>query len=170
MSGVTPRDVVRQLVQSGGISILIKVANGVLAYAMLLAIARVTTTDQYGIFAVAFSIAMSTSAIAALGQPWAVTRFWPQWTGQNEHLRARAGLKFSLILSAVGLGAAALVMLFGGVLGQIVDTPWSFNIAAATALFMLAQGWAEFSSAGLRAQGFIIIALAPRDVAWRVGV
>ena len=46
----------------------------------------------------------------------------------------------------------------------------SFSLAAATALFTLAFGWAEFSSAGLRAQGFVVRALAPRDIGWRIAV
>ena len=169
-SGVTRRDVVRQLAQSGGLSILIKAANGVLAYVMLLAIARSTTTEQYGIFAVAFAIAMTVASIALLGQPMTVTRFWPQWMGQNEPLKARAVLRRSMIITALGLGVAVILMLLGGALDLIVEMPWSFSLAAATALFALAFGWAEFSSAGLRAQGFVVIALAPRDIAWRVAV
>ncbi len=170
VSSVTRRDVVRQLTKSGGISILIKAANGVLAYVMLLAIARSATAEQYGIFAVAFAVAMTVASIALLGQPMTVMRFWPQWMGQNEPLKARAVLRRSMILAALGLGAAVMLMLLGGALDLIVKMPWSFSLAAATALFAFAFGWAEFSSAGLRAQGFVVRALAPRDIAWRIGV
>lgn len=170
MSGETRRDVVRKLAHSGGISILIRAANGVLAYVMLLAIARSATAEQYGIFAVAFAVAMTVSSIALLGQPMTVTRFWPQWMGQNEPLKARAVLRRSMNLVTLGLCAAVMLMLLGGALDLIVEMPWSFSLAAATALFALAVGWAEFSSSGLRAQGFVVKALAPRDIAWRIGV
>ena len=170
VSGVTRRDVVRELAFSGGISVLIKVSNGILAFVMLLAIARVATTEQYGIFAVAFSVAVSASVLATLGQPWAVLRFWPQWMGRNEPLKARAALRLSMIITAFGLGAAVILMLLGGALGLVMELRWSFGIAAATALFTLAFGWAEFSSYVLRAQGFVVRALAPRDIAWRIGV
>jgi O-antigen/teichoic acid export membrane protein len=170
VASISRRDVVRQLAQSSVISILIKVANGALAYVMLLAIARVATSEQYGIFAVSFSVTVSVSLLATLGQPWVVTRFWPQWIGQNEPLKARAALRLSMITTALGLGAAVILLLLAGALGLIVELPWSFSIAAATALFTLAFGWSTFSSTGLRAQGFVVKALAPRDIAWRIGV
>ena len=170
MSDVTRRDVVRQLTKSGGISILIKAASGVLAYVMLLAIARSATAEQYGIFAVAYSVSMTVAIIAVLGQPMTVTRFWPQWMGQNEPLKARAVLRRSMILAALGLGAAVTLMLLGGALDLIVEMPWSPSLAAATALLTLGFGWAGFSSAGLRAQGFVVRALAPQDIAWRITV
>ncbi len=169
-SSVSPRDIVRQLVRGGGYSIAIKVANGVLAYAMLLIIARVTTAEQYGIFAIAFSVAMSASYVAALGQPWAINRFWPEWMALDESVKARRFLRLSMLVTAAGMGIALVLMLLGGALKAVAEVPWSFAIAAATGLFTLALGWAEFAASGLRAQGYIVFALFPRDVAWRLVV
>lgn len=163
----TRRDVVRQLAHSSGWSILIKVANGFLAYFMMVLIARDATPEQYGIFAVAFSIAVSVSFISTVGQPRAIIRYWPQWMSQHGPLKARAALKLSMAITALGLGATVLVMVLGGALDFIFDMPWTFGLAVATALFAFAMGWAEFSSAGLRAQDFVVSALAPRDVGWR---
>jgi O-antigen/teichoic acid export membrane protein len=168
MLDVTPRDLVQQLIRKGGLSILIKVANAGLAYAMLLAIARIATAEQYGIFAVAFSVAVSVSFVCTVGQPQAILRFWPQWMSQNEPLKARAVLKLSMILTGVGLSTAVVLMLLGGALDLVVDVPWTFGVAAATALFGFAMGWAEFSAAGLRAQEYLVRAQAPRDIGWRV--
>ncbi len=123
MLDVTPRDLVQQLIRKGGLSILIKVANAGLAYAMLLAIARVATAEQYGIFAVAFSVAVSVSFVCTVGQPQAILRFWPQWMSQNEPLKARAVLKLSMILTGVGLSTAVVLMLLGGALDLVVDVP-----------------------------------------------
>ncbi len=168
MSNVTPRDLVQQLVRGGGISILIKVANAGLAYLTLLIIARITTAEQYGIFAVAFSVAVSVSLVCTVGQAHTILRFWPQWMSQNNPLKARAALKLSMILTAVGLSTTVIFMLLGGALDLIVDLPWSFGIVAAAALFGFAMGWAEFSAAGLRAQEYIVRAQAPRDIGWRI--
>jgi O-antigen/teichoic acid export membrane protein len=170
VSGVTRRDVVRQFAHSGGISIFIKAANGILAYVMLFAIARAATPDQYGIFGVAFSVAVSVSALATLGQPCAITRFWPQWMGQNEPLKARAVLRLTMFVTAIGSAATALLMLLGGAASLIAELPWSLGIAAATALFTLAFGWSGFTSSALRAQGYVVRALAPVDIAWRMAV
>lgn len=167
MSDVSRREVVRRLVHSSGLSILIKVANAVLAYLMLLLIARASTPEQYGIFAVAFSIAVSASFISTVGQPPAIIRFWPQWLSQQGLRKARAGLKFSMALTAIGLSSTAALMVLGGALDLVLDTPWSFGLAAVTALFAVGMGWAEFCSAALRAQEFVVRALAPRDVGWR---
>jgi O-antigen/teichoic acid export membrane protein len=169
-SGVTRRGVFRKLARSGGVAIVIRAGNGVLAYIMLLAIARSATAEQYGIFAVAFSVALTTATISVLGKPMTVTRFWPQWMGQNEPRKARAVLWHSMILLACSLGTVALAMAAAGALGRRIGVPWPFELAAATALLVVAFGWAEFSSAGLRAQGYVIRALAPRDILWRSGV
>lgn len=160
--------VVQQFFHSGGLSVLIKVVNGILAYAMLLLIARATTAEQYGIFAVAFSVTVTGSFIATVGQPSAVVRFWPQWIGQNQTAKAQAYLKYSLIITGTGLAVAVALMILGGALAPAFDLPWPFWVAAATALFTFAMGWAEYLSAALRAQGSVLKALAPRDVAWRV--
>lgn len=167
VSDITRRDVVRRLAHSSGLSILIKVANAFLAYFMMLVIARASTPEHYGIFAVAFSIAVSASFISTVGQPRAIIRFWPQWMSQHGLVKAQAGLKLSMAVTAIGLGATVLLVLLGGALDLVVDMPWSFGIAAATALFAFAMGWAEFSSAGLRAQEYVVMALAPRDIGWR---
>ena len=164
----TPRSVVKRLARGSGLSILIKIANAVLAYAMFLIIARVSSGEDYGIFGVAFSIAVSVSLIAALGQPRAITRYWPQWTVQDQVVKARALLRISIILTTVGMGIAAVLFLAGGALNLITAMPWSFGVAAGTAIFTMAFGWSEYASAALRAQGHIVAAMAPRDVAWRV--
>ncbi len=165
---LTPREVVRQLVRGSGLSVLIKAANAVLAYAMLVVIARVSSGEVYGVFAVAFSVGISVAFIAVLGQPRAATRYWTQWTAQGRPDKARAVLRRTLVLTALGMGLAALLMLTGGALSLFTAMPWSLGVAAGTALFAVAFGWAEFASAALRAQGYIAIAMAPRDIAWRV--
>ena len=118
MLAVTPRDLVQQLIKGGGISILIKVASAGLAYLMLLVIARVATAEQYGIFAVAFTVAVSVSLVCTVGQPQAILRFWPQWMSQNKPLKARAALKLGMILTTLGLSTAVVLMLLGGALEQ----------------------------------------------------
>jgi O-antigen/teichoic acid export membrane protein len=168
MSNVSPRDVVGQLIKGGGKSILIKVASAGLAYLTLIVIARVTSAEQYGIFAVAFSVAVSVSVVSAIGQSNALLRFWPQWMSQNKPLKARAVLKLSMIVAATGLSITVVFMLLGGALDLIVDVPWSLGLAGATALLGFAMGWANISAAGLRAQEYIVRAQAPRDIGWRV--
>jgi O-antigen/teichoic acid export membrane protein len=167
-SGVTRRDVIRDLVRSGGLSIIIRAGNGILAYLMLLAVARSSSTAEYGIFAVALSVGLTIATISEFGKPQTITRFWPQWMGQNEPLKARAVLRQSMVWVACSLGVSVLLLLAAGALGETVQIPWSLELAAATALLVLAYGWGEFSSAGLRAQGHVVVALAPRDILWRL--
>ena len=167
---LTPRDIIGQLARGGGLSIVIKIANGILAYAMLLIVARVTTAEQYGVLAIVFSIAMSASFAAALGQPWAVNRFWPQWMVQDAPMKARAFLRLSILTTTTGMAIAFALMLLIGALGQLAGSPWSFATCAAAGLFTLALGWAEFAAAGLRAQGHIVFSLFPRDIAWRLAI
>jgi len=165
--GPTPRDVVFGLMRTGGASVAIKVSNGILAYVMLLVIARASSIEQYGIFAVAFSVAMSGSYISTLAQPWAVTLFWPQWMGQEKPLRARTALRLSFLVTGLGVLGAGVLLVMAGTLNLVAQMPWSFGVAAATALLTMVLACAEFSSAGLRAQGYVVLALAPRDIVWR---
>ncbi|MDX1488576.1 MAG: oligosaccharide flippase family protein [Acidiferrobacterales bacterium] len=168
MSSVTPKDIVQQLVRGGGLSILIKVANAGLAYVMLLILARVTTAEQYGIFAVAFSVALAMCFVSIIGQQHTILRFWPQWMSQKESSKARAALKLSMILTAAGLALTAVLMVLGGALNVFEDSHWSMGVLGATALFGFAMGWSEFSAAGMRAQEYVVRAQAPRDIGWRV--
>lgn len=167
MPDISRRDGLLKLAHSSGLSIIIKVANAILAYFMMIIIARATTPEHFGMFAVAFSIAVSASFISTIGQPPAIIRFWPQWMSQKGPSMARAGLKHSMAITAIGQGVAVLLLLLGGALDWVVEMPWTFGLAAATALFAFAMGWAEFASAALRAQEFVVKALAPRDVGWR---
>ncbi len=168
MSNVTAKEIVRQLVRGGGLSILIKVANAGLAYVMLLIIARVTTAEQYGIFAVAFSIALAMSFVSIVGQSNTILRFWPQWMSRREPQKARAALKLSMILTGAGLVLTVVLMLLGGALDLIEGGHWSLGVLGATGLFGFAMGWSEFSAAGMRAQEYVVRAQAPRDIGWRI--
>ena len=167
MSNVTAKEIVRQLVRGGGLSILIKVASGGLAYVMLLIIARVTTAEQYGIFGVAFSIALAMSFVSIVGQSDTILRFWPQWMSRKEPQKARAAMKLSMALTIAGLVLTVVLLLLGGALDLIEDEHWSLGVLGATGLFGFAMGWAEFSAAGMRAQEYVVRAQAPRDIGWR---
>jgi O-antigen/teichoic acid export membrane protein len=162
--------IVRRFALQGSTAVLVKVASAGLAYMMMVLIARVTTTEQFGVFAVAFSIAISSSFISNLGQSGAILRFWPQWIGQGRPQKARLALKFSMAIAAIGLAAAGALILLAGTASFFVGLPWSFGIAGATALLAFAMGWAEVASAGLRAREFVFLALLPRDVIWRLVV
>jgi O-antigen/teichoic acid export membrane protein len=147
---------------------LIKGANGLLAYIMLLVIARSTSSEQYGVFAVAFSVSVATATLACLGQTASVTRYWPQWMGQNKTEKANAVLGLSFYVTAAGLILAALLMTLGGSVTFIIAVPWSFILVSASAFFTFAFGLAEYTSFALRAQGQVVMAMAPRDIFWRV--
>jgi O-antigen/teichoic acid export membrane protein len=168
MSDVTRKTVIDQLIKGGGTSILIKVASAGLAYLMLFVIARASTAEQYGIFAVAYSIAFTVSFVSTIGQSHTIMRFWPQWMGQDKPLKARAALKLSMIVTSVGLSLTVVLMLLGGTLEFFMDVPWSLGIAGAAALFGFVMGWAEFAAAGMRAQEYVFKAQAPRDIGWRL--
>ena len=167
MSSVNRKAVIGQLIKGGGTSILIKVASAGLAYLMLFVIARASTAEQYGIFAVAYSIAFTVSFVSTIGQAHTILRFWPQWMGQDAPLKARAALKLSMIVTALGLSLTVVLMLLGGALESVMEVPWSLGIAGAAALFGFVMGWAEISAAGLRAQEYVFKAQAPRDIGWR---
>jgi len=154
------------LLRDGGAAFALKLAGAGLSYAMLLALSRATTPKEYGVFAIAFSLATLAGHAAALGQPLLILR-WRTFLREA----GEADLQPALLLRAyrvVVLGA-----LVAGALAAVTAGPafrWTPALAAGTAALILAFALAELQSHLLRADGRVVAALFPRDVAWRSAV
>ena len=161
-------DLVRRLLSGGAAAAVIKIASAGAAYAMFVVLARLLPAEQYGRFAFAISLAIPLSLVFSLGLPVAALRFWPQHNG-----KAESGLGRSFIaraIAAVCIGSIVCSSLFfaGASLVTRNDTSFGTDYWAVVALLIALMSLAEFAQAALRADGVIVLSLAPRDIGWQI--
>ena len=162
-------NLLRQLAGSAIISAAIQAAGIGLAFLTFVAISRATTPVAYGIFAAGFSLATIAGFAATLGQHNAILRFWPAAEEVHGAAVAALVLRRCFLLLAAGT-TITIILLIGAHLAGLGETffrtsepvlVWAGILAAAFAL-------SEFSVSALRAQNRLVLALAPREIAWRV--
>ena len=60
-------------------ALIIKVSSGILTFLMFLAVARVLTAEQFGLFGVGYSLALFSSQIGSFGLGTLIMRLWPEY-------------------------------------------------------------------------------------------
>jgi len=152
-----------------GKAILIRIASIVLALFFFVALSRVLSPVDFGIFSMAYALATVFTYIGNIGQNVAILRFWPSLDEGYGPGTAAQAIRRGLVLTLAG-GSIATIFIAGlGFLpfvaarfgGSPTNLLWS-------GLFVLVGGLAEFAASALRAQRHIVFALAPRDILWRL--
>lgn len=152
-------------------SLGIKLATAGLTYLTYVVLARTMTQTEYGHFAFGLALATVLAIAAAVGQPIAILRFWPEAQVAGRHDEAvqavRSGTTL-ITLAALGITlilSIAVFVITGTV--QLDDTTTHYYGAA---FLVLPMALAEYNSAALRAQGSLWIAQMPRDILWRLAM
>jgi O-antigen/teichoic acid export membrane protein len=158
----------RQIMGPGLIALAIKMAGAVLAYGMIVALARMMSTEDYGRFAFGLNLSIIAATLGSLGFPTGILRYWPKSIVAGDDAGARGAVSMGyryailggLVLIALA-GAGSLVM--GLLTGQ-------FQVLQFLAIGILGLiiSLGDFSSNLLRAQGSTIVSMLPRDVLWRI--
>jgi len=161
-------DLAGRILGPGFIALVVKVAGAGLSYAMLVAFARMMTTDEFGQFGQMLNLAIVLAAAAGFGLPTAVLRYWPGHLAKGEFPLAKGFVRDAQLLL---LAAAVFLMIVGlladsGLTGiSTFGTRWGWlAVALLAALF----AFGDYYSSALRAQGQTMWSLVPRDIAWRV--
>ena len=159
---------IKRLAGPGIASFAIKTAGAVLGYAMMVVMARLMDAENYGQFGVMLNASVVCNTIVAVGLPTIIMRLWPEYLVKKLPSGARAaavhGFVIILVASLLMLAIGASMDWFGigasqlGIVGG----------AVAIALLAAAGGFSDYLSSLLRAQGFTIWSLAPRDIVWRI--
>lgn len=150
-------------------ALLIKVLSGLLTFLMFMVVARVLTTDQFGIFGVGFSLALFSSVVGGLGLGTLIMRLWPEYsvTGKNQ-LASQAMLwafKKTFFFSLIPASFVCLMFIVLDIF-EFKDH-YDLNFGISIAALTISMSLSEFVSAALRAQRKLTLALAPKDVFWR---
>lgn len=158
-----------RLAHGGAVALAIRTMSVAISYVMFVVLARHMTKDAYGQFGFAFSLAAFIAIIAALGQPMLVLRLVPVYQHEGRLPLLKGLIRDSRV--AVLLGGcicAALMILVTIIWSEIVDAQVLYLLWGA--LLMVAMAVGRHQAYTIRALGKIALALAPRDILWRLAV
>lgn len=158
--------ILRRLAGPGALAFGIKIASAALSYVMFIALARSMSLEDYGIFGFGFSWAILLAQLGAAGQPALVLRLLPE-QGGNLRSPAYIGiLRFSHLLLLAGICGTLLVW----VLANQISTEMSPLYLLAVGAVMGTTALSDLQTGIQRAEGSVLLALAPREVLWRITV
>lgn len=150
-------------------ALAIKVAGAAFSYLMLVAFAHMLDAKGYGHFGVMLNVSIVLSAVAALGLPTGVLRFWSGHLARGE-LNLAKGFhgQAQWVLAAAGTGLIAL-----GAMASWLGW-WQSSLGFAlgsllVALLSVSFSFADYYANALRAQNRVLWSMVPRDVLWRIG-
>lgn len=154
----------------GGITALaIRMSSVGFSYLMFVVIARHMSKDGFGQFGFAFSFATFVAVIAVLGQPILVLRFIPAYQHEGRTSLLDGLIRDSRIAVLSGSLICALATISGSLIWKQFTGVDSWYLIWA-ALLMVAMAVSRHQAYMMRAFGNIALAMAPRDVIWRVVV
>lgn len=158
-----------RIARGGVLAFGIRIASVALSYLMYVVLARHMSAHGFGQFGFAFSIATFIAVIAVLGQPMLMLRFIPAYLHDGRSPLLRGLVRDSRGAVLLGGIACAVLMLIGTVIWDLIQgTKDTYLLWAA--LLMVAMAVARHQAYTMRAYGNIALALAPRDVVWRLAV
>lgn len=158
----------KQILGAGLIALAVKMAGAVLAYGMIVALARMMTTEEYGRFAFGLNLSIIAATVGGLGFPTGILRYWPKSIVAGDWAGARGvvsmGYRYSVL---TGLALVALAGLGSMIAGAITGN-FLILLFLAVGILGLVISLGDFSSNLLRAQGSTLVSMLPRDVLWRI--
>lgn len=161
----TLRKLARLSIFSSVIVFLLKAAAGLGGYLLFALIARVSGVEEFGTFSIFFSAAMLAGTAGSLGQHVFLVKEIPraQLAG-NLDLEASI-YSFSFAATLIGAAAAGLVF-FSSCL--LLVPQYTAAAAAGGALLSFSYAISQTAVGALRIQDKILIAIAARDLLWRI--
>lgn len=162
--GAAPKDdLLIRLARASTVTLFIKVGAAGLTFLMLLLIARAMVVEDYGRFALGFSVASFLGVAATVGFHEAILRWLPEYKAKGDAGQGRQLLYFAMqVVAGAGVAAALATVAIAFIVAD--GAPYLL----ATAILIVPLALSEYFAAALRALGSIVGALAPKDVLWRL--
>ncbi len=158
-----------RLARGGIVALAIRLVSVGLSYLMFVMLARHMTENDFGRFGFAFSLATFIAVIAAIGQPMLVLRFIPAYQHEGQSLLLNGLIRDSRFALLAGALGSAILMLIGTLVwSNLANTNAAYLVWSALLMFGMAV--AQHQAFLLRAFGDIVVAMAPRDIFWRIAV
>ena len=157
-----------RILSSGLLTLIIKVVGAVLSYAMVVALARLLSAEDYGRFAFGLNAAIILAAIGNLGFSTGLMRYWPKYLVEGDKAAAKGVVLQAFELALLGGALLAVVVWILAVvalrMGWSVD-PATFAVIGVLGLLI---NLGDMATNLLRAQGSVVVSMMPRDVLWRI--
>lgn len=143
----------------------LKAVGGVSGYLLFALIARQSGVEEFGMFSVLFSAAMMAGMAGSMGQQVFLVKEVPSAQhAEDPHLEMRT-YAFSLVSTVIGSAVAGI--------GFYLGASYFYPDAAATvaiggALLAITFAASQTTLGALRIQNRVVLAVASRDVVWRI--
>lgn len=154
-----------RVLRGGAVALVIKVSSAGLQFLMFLMLARVMGFADYGLFGFGFSLATILAAGGSFGQRMLAMRYLGIYRSERRPACATGVVRDGVRI--VALGTALLSILAAAVL-PLFQPQTSTTFLLVTAVFAVTLSLAEYFSFVLRSYAGMTLALAPRDVVWRL--
>ena len=152
----------------GFAALVIKLTSAGLSYLMLVSFARMLGPAGYGHFGVMLNIAIVLSAVAAMGLPTAVMRYWAGYLAKPDAAFAKGFHNDAQkILAVVGI----ILICLGALASWLGWWSNAFGMplgALLVALLAVGLSFGDYYANALRAQEQVLWSMVPRDVVWRI--
>jgi O-antigen/teichoic acid export membrane protein len=158
-----------RLARGGSTALVIRVSSVGASYLMFVVLARNMSADDYGKFAFVFSLATLVAVIAVLGQPMLMLRLIPAYQQDDNTPLLKGLIRDSRLVVLLGSIALAALIYLGALIWSHVEGADTTYLMWAGPL-VIAMAVARHQAYMMRGFGNIVLALAPRDVLWRVSV
>ena len=165
--GLLRDEMLRRLLGGGAVALVIKVSAAGLSFLMFLLLARAMTPEDFGVFGFGFSLAVTLSVVGSFGRRILVLRYIPAYASDGDEARLTGVVRESYALVTAGCATLGLLVAAAAALLPGVENRAAL---AAAGLLVLAVGLAELQASVMRAVAGIGLALAPRDIVWRLSV
>jgi O-antigen/teichoic acid export membrane protein len=167
LRGVLRDPQIKHLLQHGVTALSTKVVAAALGFLFFVMISNVMAVEDYGRFAIGFSLATALSTVAGLGLCTATLRFYPQYVTQGRMDLAHGFLRWAGGVTVVTAVAAAIIGAIGVyAYGNFYDAS-HINYLYASMALLAVIALSEFAAHLLRAFGLTFMSMAPRDILWR---
>lgn len=146
-------------------SLFVKVGAAGFQFLLFLALANAMSSDDFGLLGFGFSIATMLAVAGSFGQRMLTLKNIQIYLSDGREDLMRGVLRIGVKIVCVG--TVILGIISCALLG-VVRTDLTFDFLAAVAFFGLSIALAEYFAFVLRGYEKIMLALAPRDIIWRV--
>lgn len=166
MTDAKPGGLVRKLTSGAAIVLGIKIAGAAAAFVMFALLARAMDATEYGAFSAGFSLATLLAQVALLGQSLLILRELPRVDAPRLAGQGRAQVQAGYLRVGIGTGVIVIALALAGAVLPGGEAPYLLGAAALIPAFVLA----EYQMNWLRGRGMITLAIAPREIIWRLMV
>lgn len=155
------------LIKKSALGTIVKALGTLIGFLFFVAVARLLSPEQYGVFSVGFSASLLLGTVASMGQEFAILRFWPAADELYGDAAAALTMKNGMRTVFRGCLAALLATCLVAIGIEVTSAGYSSSAVVAIGLLAAATALGEFVASALRARGSVLRALIPRDILWR---